>query len=146
MSKNISAQRKSLYYIGLGILIIGVLMLLSSFFMMNTGETSFSQGSPAFLKRALIAIIYIIVGTFLNRIGARPVASSSPASDSQKTKENLQVIDPVTIASDDTDVNDGVDGADVTDDTDDTDVADDMKDPILDEADWIVRIDNDGVN
>lgn len=61
MSKKISTERKSLYYTGLSITIMGVLMFFSSFFLI---------GQPEFTKRITIAVIFLVVGFVLTRLAA----------------------------------------------------------------------------
>ena len=91
LSNKISKERKSLYYIGMGFIILGFILFLSSFFV-NDMEYNpfFHSGMPPFFKRALIGMICIIVGGVFMNIGARGMAGSGVILDPEKARDDLK--------------------------------------------------------
>lgn len=91
MSNKISKERKALYYIGMGLIVLGFILFLSSFFVSFSGFDPFiNSGMPSFFKRALIGMICIIVGSVLMNIGARGTAGSGIILDPEKAREDLK--------------------------------------------------------
>lgn len=91
MSNKISKERKALYYIGMGLIVLGFILFLSSFFIFGSGfDSFFDSGMPPFFKRALIGMICIIVGIVLMNIGARGTAGSGIILDPEKAREDLK--------------------------------------------------------
>ena len=92
MENKISKERKIIYYIGLGLAILGGVLFVSSFFTVFNGLDSpgFSMGMPNFFKRALVGMICIIIGSFLMNIGSRGVAGSGIILDPEKAREDLR--------------------------------------------------------
>ncbi|SKA87931.1 hypothetical protein SAMN05443428_10881 [Caloramator quimbayensis] len=88
MTDKISKERKITYYIGLGFIIIGVILFMSSFFI--GFEPSFSFGPPTFFKNAVIGMIFIMIGAVLTSIGARGAAGSGILLDPEKAREDLK--------------------------------------------------------
>lgn len=91
MSNKISNERKALYYIGLGLIVLGVILFFSSFFAVNDGfDPFFAPGMPSFFKRALIGMICMIVGSILMNIGAKGAAGSGLILDPDKARDDLK--------------------------------------------------------
>ena len=92
MGDKISKERKILYYIGLGLTILGGLLFLSSFFSFFTvfSAPSFNMGMPSFLKRALVGMICMIGGSVLMNIGAKGAAGSGIILDPDRAREDLK--------------------------------------------------------
>ncbi len=93
MSNKISDGRKLTYYIGLGLVVLGVILFMSSFFDVSTGfgamDPGFDMGMPSFFKRALFGMIAIIIGSVLMNIGAKGAAGSGIILDPDKAREDL---------------------------------------------------------
>lgn len=91
MSNKISNERKALYYIGLGLIVLGAILFLSSFFAVNDGfDPFYDSGMPSFFKKALIGMICMIVGAVLTNIGAKGAAGSGLILDPDKARDDLK--------------------------------------------------------
>jgi len=88
MSNEISDGRKGIYNLGLGFIVVGFILFMSSFLMV--GEPSFSFGPPPFFKRAVIGMICIIVGSLLRIVSAKGAAGSGLILDPEKSREDLK--------------------------------------------------------
>lgn len=92
MSK-ISKERKITYYIGKGIMVIGVILFISVFFsvasFMRDPFRAFSGRMPFFLN-AIIGMVLMIVGTVISNIGAKGVAGSGLKLDPDEAREDLK--------------------------------------------------------
>lgn len=89
MSK-ISKERKATYYIGLGMIILGVLLFFSVFFSgIKTIDDPFSYGPPPF-ENAVIGMILMIAGGVVTNIGAHGAAGSGIVLDPEKAREDLK--------------------------------------------------------
>lgn len=91
--KQISSQRKTLYYAGNAITVVGVLLFLSVFvsgfrFMSTEGMAVFGE-PPAFIMRGIIGFILIIIGQVLANIGKKGLAGSGVLLDPEKAREDL---------------------------------------------------------
>jgi len=90
MKKKISNERKALYYIGMGMMIIGVILFLSTFvvaFMGNPFEMMASGRNP--MGNSIIGFIMIFIGGIVMNIGARGAAGSGLILDPDKAREDL---------------------------------------------------------
>ena len=99
MSNKISNERKALYYIGLGLIVFGFILFISSFFVGFSGLgrfDPFNSGMPSFFKRALIGMICIIVGSVLMNIGARGAAGFGIILDPEKARKDLKPFSSAT--------------------------------------------------
>jgi hypothetical protein len=88
MSSKISNQRKILYYIGIGIVVTGFILFMSSFFVKM--DTGFSMETPSFFKRGVLGMICMIVGSVLASIGRSGAAGSGLLLDPDKVREDLK--------------------------------------------------------
>jgi hypothetical protein len=93
LSKQITPERKVLYYLGMALMVLGVILFFSSFFTIfndTSYDPFFDLGIPPFFKRALIGMICIIVGKILMTIGARGAAGSGVILDPEKARDDLK--------------------------------------------------------
>lgn len=99
MSK-LSNGRKTAYYIGMGMTILGFILFISIFFsvfgLMNRSMNSvnsfgpFETGSGLSFGRPLIGMLLMIVGQLVMRVGARGAAGSGILLDPEQAREDLQ--------------------------------------------------------
>lgn len=88
MSKEISKNRKTLYYVGNGITLIGIILFLSVFFIAFLNPFAmFNSVNP--LANGFIGFILIIIGVVISNIGARGVAGSGLILDPKQAREDL---------------------------------------------------------
>ncbi|HHV13717.1 MAG TPA: zinc ribbon domain-containing protein [Clostridiales bacterium] len=89
MSK-IPGERKALYYVGMGMIVLGFVLFLSVFFsaasMMND---PFMSGPPPFAN-AVFGMILIVAGGIVRNVGARGTAGSGIILDPDKAREDLK--------------------------------------------------------
>ncbi len=89
MSK-IPKERKALYYIGMGMTILGIILFISVFFstasMMND---PFASGPPKFTN-AVIGMIMMVIGGIIQNVGAKGSAGSGMILDPDKAREDLK--------------------------------------------------------
>lgn len=89
--KEISKERKMLYYAGMIVTGIGIVLFFSTFFSFMNPERIFmgetSIGSV--VARPFIGIIMIAIGGFMRVVAARGVAGSGLVLDPKKAREDL---------------------------------------------------------
>ncbi len=89
--KEISEERKILYYAGMIVIVIGFALFFSTFFSFMNPERFFmgevSIGSV--IARPFIGIIMIAIGGFMRVVAARGVAGSGLVLDPKKAREDL---------------------------------------------------------
>jgi len=91
LSNKISSERKTLYYIGMGMVGLGFILFISGFFVNDVGfDPFFDAGMPSFFKRALAGMICIIAGSILMNIGANGAAGSGIILDPEKARDDLK--------------------------------------------------------
>ncbi len=93
MTKQISEERKAAFYIGAGLMIIGVLLFVSVFVTgaMNFGNfDNFEENAKSSMFRALGGMALMIIGGIVRGIGALGVAGSGVKLDPQQAKEELE--------------------------------------------------------
>jgi hypothetical protein len=94
--REISGERKAAYYIGLGLMIVGFLVFLSTFFSVFTAfggpgdfpGMGFSMGGM--MARAFIGMGLIIAGQVLMRLGQRGLAGSGVLLDPKRARSDLE--------------------------------------------------------
>jgi len=90
MKKKISNERKALYYIGMGMTIIGVILFLSTFVVAFTGDPFLMMASGRNpMGNSIIGFIMIFIGGIVMNIGARGAAGSGLILDPDKAREDL---------------------------------------------------------
>ncbi len=108
MPRQLTHQRKLLYYVGMGVSILGLLLFLSTFVSLlidfeRSANVSDSFLSPRFsgavapqpprdlpMARAFIGMILIAGGAFIMRVGARGAAGSGLLLDPDKPRGDLE--------------------------------------------------------
>ena len=89
MSKEISKNRKTLYYVGNGLTAIGFILFLSVFFVAFLNPFAmFGSSNP--MANGFIGFILIIIGQFVSNIGARGAAGSGLILDPKQAREDLK--------------------------------------------------------
>lgn len=89
MSGKISKERKFMYYLGGGLMVLGFVVFISSFFAMDTPDP-FDPGMPAFFARALVGMGLVVAGGVVRGIGARGTAGSGLVLDPERAREDLK--------------------------------------------------------
>ncbi|HSR04850.1 MAG TPA: zinc ribbon domain-containing protein [Proteiniclasticum sp.] len=90
--REISSKRKSLYYIGTGMIIIGVVLFFSVFFSMFMGmsnDSFFMDTGFGFMRRGFFGFIMIGAGGFIRNLGARGAFGSGLILDPDRAREDL---------------------------------------------------------
>lgn len=93
--RQISPERKALYYGGMGVMALGGLLFLSNFFMLpSPGPFSGPFSDPfadmqGMAARGVGGIVLLAVGGFMMNVGARGAAGSGLVLDPEKAREDL---------------------------------------------------------
>ena len=89
--KEISEERKMLYYAGMIVTGIGIVLFFSTFFMFMNPERLFNGASSmgSVMARPFIGFIMIAIGNFMRVVAARGVAGSGLVLDPKKAREDL---------------------------------------------------------
>jgi hypothetical protein len=93
MSKRISPERQTTYYIGMGLIILGGLMFASTFvtFAMHFGDSSnMETAAKSIMARAFGGMAILILGGILQRIGASGLAGSGVVLDPEQARHDLE--------------------------------------------------------
>ncbi len=93
MAKQISNGRKTAYYVGIGLMILGGLLFASTFvtFILNFGSfDNFEGRAISGMLRAFGGMVLLVIGGILRGIGALGVAGSGVKLDPQQAKEELE--------------------------------------------------------
>lgn len=93
MAKQISNGRKTAYYVGIGLMILGGLLFASTFvtFILNFGSfDNFEARAISGMLRAFGGMVLLVIGGILRGIGALGVAGSGVKLDPQQAKEELE--------------------------------------------------------
>ncbi|GAB6106628.1 hypothetical protein [Fusibacter bizertensis] len=88
--KEISEERKMLYYGGIGVTVIGFIFFFSGFLSFANPERMLMTGSMgSVIVGPFIGVILIAVGGFMRNVAARGVAGSGLVLDPKKAREDL---------------------------------------------------------
>ena len=93
MSKNISNERKALFYWGTGLMVLGALLFFSVFVTFALNFSDLSQMDEQMRSGALRAVggmALLLVGAALRRVGARGMAGSGMVLDPKRAREDLE--------------------------------------------------------
>jgi hypothetical protein len=93
MNRHISGERKTAYYVGSGLMLVGFLLLASVFvtLFLNFGDHSnFDADVRSTMLRAGGGIALLIVGRFVRATGARGLAGSGVVLDPEKARKDLE--------------------------------------------------------
>lgn len=88
--KEISEERKMLYYGGIGVTVIGFIFFFSGFLSFANPDRMLMTGSMgSVIVGPFIGVILIAVGGFMRNVAARGVAGSGLVLDPKKAREDL---------------------------------------------------------
>jgi hypothetical protein len=93
MTKQISEERKTAYYLGMVLMVIGGLLFFSVFIThaMNFGNFSnFEANARSSMFRAFGGMVLLFLGGILRGIGARGLAGSGVVLDPEKARQELE--------------------------------------------------------
>ena len=93
MVKQISPERKTAYYCGMAIMILGGLLFFSVFVTgaLNFGDFSnFEADARSSMLRAVGGMALLILGAVISSVGARGLAGSGMVLDPEKAREDLK--------------------------------------------------------
>jgi len=93
MMKQISEGRKTAYYVGMCLMVIGGLMFFSVFIThaMHFGDFSnFESRTRSFMFRGIGGVALLIVGGLIRGIGARGLAGSGVLLNPQQARSELE--------------------------------------------------------
>jgi hypothetical protein len=93
MTDRISPERKTVYYVGTAMSIVGLLMFLSVFFTfaMNFGDFgNFDAQVRSSMFRTVGGIVLLIAGGAVRNIGARGLAGSGVLLDPERARGELK--------------------------------------------------------
>jgi hypothetical protein len=108
--RQISPERKAIYYGGMALIVVGILLFVSNFFMVpdiggrndpQPGEPDFwtraqerheefGRGMQAAMVRALLGMGLMVVGGILMNVGAKGAAGSGLVLDPRKARQDLE--------------------------------------------------------
>lgn len=91
MSK-IPEERKVMYYVGMGIMIIGVILFFSVFVSVGCAVNDTFTGEPRMpsFGNAIFGFILIAIGGIIQNIGAKGAAGSGIILDPEQAREDLK--------------------------------------------------------
>lgn len=93
MTRQISEERKTAYYVGMGLMILGGILFASTFvtFAMHFGDFSnFESDAKSNMFRAFGGMALLVVGGIIRGIGARGLAGSGVVLDPEKARQELE--------------------------------------------------------
>lgn len=93
MGKKISGERKTAYYFGMVLMIIGGLLVASTFvtFAIHFGDFSdFDAHAKSDMIRAFGGMALLIIGGIIRGIGARGLAGSGVVLDPEQARQDLE--------------------------------------------------------
>lgn len=99
MSHQISDQRKTAFYVGTGLMILGGLLFASTFVTsaMRFGDfTDFEGRARSEMLRAIGGMALLVVGGIVRGIGARGMAGSGMFLDPEQARQELQPFSRMT--------------------------------------------------
>ncbi len=91
--RNVSPERKAIFYVGMAISGIGLLLFLSFFvtaLLDFSNPAAAADGMASGFARAFIGIVMIPIGQVITRIGSRGLAGSGLMLDPEKAREDLE--------------------------------------------------------
>ncbi len=93
MTRRISGERKTAFYLGTVLMIVGGLLFASTFvtFIANFGDfTNFESNARSQMVRALAGMALLVAGGFLRGVGARGLAGSGIVLDPGRARKELE--------------------------------------------------------
>ena len=93
MTRQISEERRTAYYVGMALMILGGLSFASTFvtFAMHFGDfTNFEADARSNMFRAFGGMALMVIGSMVRKIGARGLAGSGAVLDPERAREELE--------------------------------------------------------
>jgi len=93
MAKQISQERKTAFYLGMVLMVLGGLLFLSVFITgaLNFGDFSnFEADSRSSMLRAISGIVLLALGSIIRSIGARGLAGSGVVLNPEQARQELE--------------------------------------------------------
>lgn len=93
MTQRISEERKTAYYVGLVLMVVGGLLFASTLLTFATGFGdfgSFQANASSGMIRALAGMGLLFVGAIVRSIGARGLAGSGAVLDPERARRDLE--------------------------------------------------------
>ncbi|MDD5706843.1 MAG: zinc ribbon domain-containing protein [Kiritimatiellae bacterium] len=93
MTREISEQRKTVYYLGIVLMALGGILFATTFvtFAMHFGDSSnFVSNAKSGMFRAFGGMALLIIGGIVRGIGARGLAGSGVVLDPEKARQELE--------------------------------------------------------
>ena len=93
MTREISEGRKTAYYVGMGLMVLGVILFASTFviFAVNFGNVSnFNAAAQSSMFLAFGGMALMVLGAIIRNVGARGLAGSGTVLDPGKAREDLE--------------------------------------------------------
>ncbi|TWT88435.1 hypothetical protein Mal64_19160 [Pseudobythopirellula maris] len=91
--KQVSEGRKAVYYVGMGMSLLGLLLFLSTFvtFAMNFGNfNNFRGRAQSGMLRAFSGVVLLIAGGAVTTVGRAGLAGSGLVLDPEKAREDVE--------------------------------------------------------
>lgn len=91
--KQVSEGRKILYYVGIGLMLVGLLTFMSIFVTaaLNFGNfDNFGGQAASFMLRAILGMGMMMVGTALVAVGRLGLAGSGVVLDPERAREDVE--------------------------------------------------------
>lgn len=93
MTRQISEARKTAYYLGTGLMVLGGTLFLSTFvtFAMHFGDFSdFASDAKSGMIRAFGGMVLLFAGAIVRGVGARGLAGAGLVLDPEKARQDLE--------------------------------------------------------
>jgi hypothetical protein len=92
--RQVSGERKAIYYVGMGLTLVGFLLFASFFVTILSFFGSFGPDIPSKMggaaARAFIGFALIVVGGFISRIGLLGAAGSGVILDPERARQDVE--------------------------------------------------------
>jgi hypothetical protein len=91
--RSVPQHRKTLYYVGVAVSVLGLLLFLSTFvtFCTHFGEFSgFEQRAKEVMGTAIAGVVLLVAGTWLVRLGRSGLAGAGVVLDPEQAREDLE--------------------------------------------------------
>lgn len=92
-ARDVPSERKAAYYVGMAMTVVGLLVFLSVFVtgLMHFGDfTDFSERARSEGLRAVFGMALMVVGSLVQRAGARGLAGSGVVLDPEQARRDLE--------------------------------------------------------
>lgn len=92
-NRNLSTERKAMYYVGMGLMVLGFLLFISTFISaaLSFGDfNDFGTRTRSMMVRAVGGMVLLVVGAGLRNVGARGAAGSGVVLDPERFRSDLE--------------------------------------------------------